>query len=135
MFKNRPDSRAAIILISSTLLLITSHYHRVLGDETLSALVFYFLIPVAIIVVILREDPREFGLRLGVWRKGVLFSLLGIVLMAVVIVGLARVEEFRQYYGSAFLWGGDSSSLPPFGPPRFRSLMRFIVSKNLAKLT
>jgi membrane protease YdiL (CAAX protease family) len=114
VFKNRTDFRAAIILISSTLLLITSHYHRVLGDETLSALVFYFLIPVAIILVILREDPRDFGLRLGAWRKGVSFSLLGIVLMAVVIVGLGQVNEFRQYYASALLRGGDSREFIEF---------------------
>jgi membrane protease YdiL (CAAX protease family) len=107
----KSDLRAAIILISSTLLLIIRYYHTVLGDETISSFVFYFLMPLGIIIFILREDPRDFGLRLGNWRKGVLFSLLGIALMGVVIVGLAQVTEFQQYYGLAAFREPDSRGL------------------------
>jgi membrane protease YdiL (CAAX protease family) len=95
---NRSDRRAAVILITSTLLLVTSRYHTILGDDTLSSFVFYFLIPLGIIVLVLREDPRRYGLSLGDWKKGAILSALGIVFMAVVIAGLARMEEFRSYY-------------------------------------
>jgi membrane protease YdiL (CAAX protease family) len=87
-----------VILITSTLLLVTSRYHTILGDDTLSSFVFYFLIPLGIIVLVLREDPRRYGLSLGDWKKGAILSALGIVFMAVVIAGLARMEEFRSYY-------------------------------------
>jgi membrane protease YdiL (CAAX protease family) len=107
----KSDLRAATILISSTLLLIVRYHHTVLGDETISSFVFYFLIPLGIIIFILREDPRDFGLRLGNWRKGALFSLLGIALMGVVIVGLAQVTEFQQYYGLAAFREPDSRGL------------------------
>lgn len=107
----KSDLRAATILISSTLLLIIRYHHTVLGDETISSFVFYFLIPLGIIIFILREDPRDFGLRLGNWRKGALFSLLGIALMGVVIVGLAQVTEFQQYYGLAASREPDSRGL------------------------
>jgi len=86
------------ILISSTLLLIVGHYHELLGDETLSSFILYFLIPLGVILLLFRDDPRKFGLTWGNWRKGILFCVLGIVLMAVVIGLLARLEEFRQYY-------------------------------------
>jgi membrane protease YdiL (CAAX protease family) len=98
MLRSKSDLRAATILVSSTLLLVASHYHQVLGDETVSSLVFYGLLPLGIIVFVFREDPRAFGLRLGNWRKGALWSLLGIGLMVVVIGGLVRTTEFRQYY-------------------------------------
>jgi membrane protease YdiL (CAAX protease family) len=111
---NKSDLRAATILISSTLLLIVSHYHQVLGDETLTSLVFYGLLPLGIIVFVFREDPRSFGLRLGNWRKGALFSLLGIGLMAVVIAGLAQTTEFRQYYELDTLREADSRALVEF---------------------
>jgi membrane protease YdiL (CAAX protease family) len=114
VLRNKSDLRAAIILISSTLLLIVSHYHRIMGDETVSALVFYGLLPLGIIVLVLREDPRSFGLRLGNWRKGALFSLLGIVLMAMVIAGLAQTPEFRQYYRLDSLREADSRGLAEF---------------------
>jgi len=90
--------RVVTILISSTLLLIVGHYHELLGDETLSSFILYFLIPLGVILLLFRDDPRKFGLTWGNWRKGILFCVLGIVLMAVVIGLLARLEEFRQYY-------------------------------------
>lgn len=111
---DKSDLRAGVILISSTLLLVTSHYHRVLDDDTLSAFVFYFVMPMCIIVLVLREDPRRFGLRLGDWRKGALFTVLGILLMAVVIAGLAQLEEFRSYYG-----------LGSFQAPQGRAVIEF----------
>jgi len=94
----RSDLEAATILISSTLLLVASHYHRILEDDTLSSFVFYFLIPVGIILLVFRENPRRFGLRLGDWRQGALWTVLGVLLMAVVIVGLVQLDEFRSYY-------------------------------------
>jgi membrane protease YdiL (CAAX protease family) len=96
----RADSnlRVAIILIASTLLLIISHYHRLLEDDTLSSFLLYFLIPLGVILLLFRDDPRRFGLTLGNWRKGVFFCVLGIALMAVVIALLAQLEEFQRYY-------------------------------------
>jgi membrane protease YdiL (CAAX protease family) len=108
MMDKRSNLRAAIILISSTLLLILRYHHTILGDDTISSFVFYCVIPLGIIIFVLREDPRDFGLRLGNWRKGALFSLLGIAVMSVVILGLARVTEFQQYYGLAAF--GESGS-------------------------
>jgi membrane protease YdiL (CAAX protease family) len=111
VMNKKSDLRAAIILISSTLLLIIRYHHTLLGDDTISSFVFYFLIPLGIVVFILREDPRDFGLRLGNWRKGALFSLLGIALMGAVIAGLAQVPEFQQYYGLAALGEPDLRGL------------------------
>jgi membrane protease YdiL (CAAX protease family) len=111
MMDKKSNVRAAIILISSTLLLIIRYHHTILGDETISSFVFYCLIPLGIIVFILREDPRDFGLRVGNWKKGALFSLLGIAVMGVVIVGLAQVAEFQQYYGLAAFREPDSRGL------------------------
>jgi membrane protease YdiL (CAAX protease family) len=110
----RTDLRAAIILISSTLLLIGSHYHTLFGDETLSSAVFYLLVPLAIVVLVLRERPREFGLTLGDWRRGLLFSALGIVVMAVVIVGLGRLDEFRLYYARSSFQSGETRGILEF---------------------
>ena len=92
--------RAAAVLISSTMLLILSHYHKLFGDETLSSLIFYFLIPLAIILVLFRDAPQKFGLTFGDSRKGILFCLLGTAFMAVIIALLAQLEEFHQYYRS-----------------------------------
>lgn len=112
----RPNSglRAATILISSTLLLVINHYHTLFGDDTISSFILYFLIPLGIIVLAFREDPRNFGLTLGNWTKGALFSIAGTTLMAVVIAGLVHLEEFRQYYRLAVLGQPDAATLVEF---------------------
>jgi len=114
MTNERSDLRAAIILISSTLLLIGSHYRTLFGDQTISAAVFYFLIPLAIILLGLREDPRGFGLTLGDWRRGLLFCVVGIVVMGVVIAGLAQLNEFRVYYKQGFFADRDLGRMVEF---------------------
>jgi membrane protease YdiL (CAAX protease family) len=108
------ELRAAVILITSTLTLVGSHYHTLWGDETLSALVFYLLIPLGIVLLVFREDPRAYGLHWGDWRRGLLYSAGGIALMAVVIVGLAQVDEFRQYYARSTFAGAQPRELLEF---------------------
>lgn len=112
----RADSnlRAATILISSALLLIISHYHKLFGDETFSSFILYFLVPLGIILLLFRDDPRRFGLTLGNWRKGILFSVFGIALMVVVIVLLAQLEEFQQYYSLAIFEHPQAAKVAEF---------------------
>lgn len=106
--------RAASILISSTLLLVISHYHTLFGDDTVSSFIVYLLIPLGIIVLAFREDPRNFGLTLGNWKRSALFIIAGTALMAVVIAGLAQLDEFRQYYRLAVLEQPDAATLVEF---------------------
>ncbi len=120
MIRANSNAGAATILISSTLLLIISHYHRLFGDETLSSVILYFLIPLGIILVLFREDPRRFGLSLGNWRRGILFCVFGIALMAMVIGLLARLDEFQQYY-----------SLGIFEHPEVAKVVRFALRQGV----
>jgi membrane protease YdiL (CAAX protease family) len=115
--QDRSDLKAVVVLISSTLLLLASHYHVLFGDATLSSLVFFCLVPLGIVVLVLREDPRRYGLRLGNWKKGALFSIAGILLMAVVIVGLARLEEFSSYYKLSAFEERDLQAMMEFALP------------------
>ena len=101
-------------MISSTLLLIISHYHTLFADEALSSLVLYFLIPLGIILLLFRDDPRKFGLTLGDWRKGVVLSISGIAIMAVVIGLLAQLEEFQRYYALGILQDARPEKLVEF---------------------
>jgi membrane protease YdiL (CAAX protease family) len=114
MTAENSNLRVATILISSTLLLILSHYHKLFGDETLSSFIFYFLIPLAIILVLFRDAPQKFGLALGDWRKGIIFCLLGIALMAVMIALLAQLEEFQQYYRSGIFEHPEAAKVVEF---------------------
>jgi membrane protease YdiL (CAAX protease family) len=56
----------------------------------------------ALILLVWREDPRRYGLRLGNWRLGLLVTVGGVVVMAVAIWFLARMPDFKAYYAD---WG------------------------------
>jgi len=114
MTTENSNLRVVTILISSTLLLIVSHHHTLFREETFSSFIFYLLIPVGIILVLFRDDPRKFGLAIGDWRKGLLFCLLGIAVMAVIIALLARLEEFEQYYRSGIFEHPETAKVLEF---------------------
>ena len=91
------DARIAQLVIFSTLLLILAFNNRVL-DQAYDRFFLEFLVPVALIVVLWREDPRRYGLTLGDWRRGLPITIGGIAIMAVVIWIVAQQPDFRLYY-------------------------------------
>lgn len=66
--------------------------------------VLFLLVPLAVVVLGFRDDPRRYGLRLGDWRWGAGLLIAGMVVMLPIILGLSSLEQFRSYYGT----GGGS---------------------------
>jgi membrane protease YdiL (CAAX protease family) len=91
------DARIAQLVVFSTLLLILAFNNHVL-DQAYDRFFLEFLVPVALIVVLWREDPRRYGLTLGDWRRGLPITVAGIAVMAVVIWIVAQQPDFHAYY-------------------------------------
>jgi membrane protease YdiL (CAAX protease family) len=91
------DARIAQIVIVSLTVLILAFNNRVV-DYAYDRFVLEFLVPIAIILVLWREDPRRYGLTLGDWRKGLPITVAGVATMAVVIWIIAQQPDFRVYY-------------------------------------
>ncbi|MBI3286427.1 MAG: CPBP family intramembrane metalloprotease, partial [Chloroflexi bacterium] len=94
----RGDIKTLTVIVGSTLLLVLERYHNLGGNAWISALIFYLIIPLAIIGLVLREDPRRWGMALGDGRKGLLYALGTIAAVAAVIAFVSRLPEFRSYY-------------------------------------
>jgi amino acid transporter len=86
------------VLVASTLLLAFSGYHTLFGNRVLSEFVVYFVVPVGLIVLALRENPLRYGLTLGDWRRGLVYTVGGIALMAIILFVAARMPGFQSYY-------------------------------------
>ena len=95
---SRSDAKTLTVIVGSTLLLLLERNHTLGGNSWISALGFYFVVPLAIIGLMWREDPRRWGLTLGDWRKGLLYTAGTIALVAVLIALVSRRPEFREYY-------------------------------------
>ncbi|MEO8229562.1 MAG: CPBP family intramembrane glutamic endopeptidase [Chloroflexota bacterium] len=107
----RLPARASIAIAMTTLVVLLEHAHDVLprdviggrgaGDmraAALERLVLFGLVALLTILVVFRDDPRRYGLRLGSWRLGLGLAVAGGVLMTPIVLVVARVPEFQAYY-------------------------------------
>jgi len=70
---------------------------RSLRNQAIERFVFFGVIPV-LLLLLLREDPRAYGLRLGDWRRGlVLFGLLSAVSIPAIWI-VASVPDLQAWY-------------------------------------
>lgn len=91
--------KIVVATISTTLLLMVDYYHRITPSKALDRFILYLIIPLFIIIVVLRENPAEYGFRLGDWKAGL--ALTGIVIaFAVPILWLTAKGDpsMQKYY-------------------------------------
>ena len=55
----------------------------------------------AMIVLVLRDHPRRYGVRLGDWRAGIVIGITGAALMTPVVFAVGLLPSFREYYVGA----------------------------------
>jgi membrane protease YdiL (CAAX protease family) len=91
------DARIVQIVSVATIILIIAFNNRFV-EAAYDRFVLEFIIPLAIILLVWREDPRRYGLRLGDWRLGLVVVVLGVAVMTVAIWFLGRLPDFRAYY-------------------------------------
>ena len=66
--------------------------------QSIGRLIVLGAIPLAIVILVLRDRPSRYGLKVGDWRAGVAIALGGALVMTPVVLALARVDAFAQYY-------------------------------------
>jgi membrane protease YdiL (CAAX protease family) len=84
-------------------------YDRNPGMQRLQAidrLVLYALVPLLVIVVVFRDRPARYGLRIGDWKVGAPLALIGCALMTPIVLWFASQPDARAYYAPSW------SSLP-----------------------
>lgn len=100
------DGKITLLIVSSVLLLTVQHYRDLTPWLSVDLLVFCLAVPLIIILVFWKENPASYGLRLGNWKLGLLFTLGGLALMMPILWFVARTPSFQSYYGQLKLpWG------------------------------
>jgi membrane protease YdiL (CAAX protease family) len=112
----RLPQRATIAVLAVAVLLLLDYHGRINGLvdamlgpfgssapdtkrlQSLGRLVVQGGIPLALVVLVLRDRPGRYGLRPGDWRAGLPIAALGCAVMTPVILALARVDLFAAYY-------------------------------------
>lgn len=99
------DWKVVAVTIISTLLLMVDHYHKLTAFKYWDRVFLYLIVPLLIIVVLFRENPIEYGFSLGDWKLGILFTVIGILVMAPVIYYLGSGDASMQKYYEPYLRG------------------------------
>jgi membrane protease YdiL (CAAX protease family) len=93
------------ITIASTLLLMVDYYHKLTQFKYWDRVILYLVIPLAIIIFVFRENPKEYGFGPGDWKAGLIITALGILIMAPVIYYLGSGDESMRAYYQPYLNG------------------------------
>ena len=68
------DWKLVTATIVSTLLLMVDHYHKITAYKYVDRVILYLVIPLLIILILFRENPKEYGFSLGDWKLGLTYT-------------------------------------------------------------
>ena len=92
----KKNGNEAIIVVAATLSITLNRYHPI-QNEWLSPLLYYAVFPILVILIVMRKNPLDFGLRLGsprIWG----FYVFLICLAAAVILYVSSFNSSLQSY-------------------------------------
>lgn len=93
------DLRLTFLVIFSTIVPMLDYYsHRLTGTKAYDRFLLYFVLSMLVIVLLFRESPREYGWRLGNWRRGIGYTVAGCAGMALILWFVARGDGMQNYY-------------------------------------
>ena len=114
------DWKIAILTIVCTLLLLVDHYNYPvlpwtkwisnwdttgLSIKVLDRTLLYFVIPMFFIMLIFRENPKNYGFTFGDWKAGIVITLVAIILIAPILWLVGRGSASMQNYYKPMVTG------------------------------
>ena len=93
------DLKLVLLVVVSTIIPMLDYYgHTITSTKAYDRLIFYFLIPVLIILLLFREPLSAYGFGLGDWRTGLKWTAVSGIAMAVILYFIARTPSMQAYY-------------------------------------
>lgn len=93
------DLKLTLIIIMGVLLPMVDYYnHRITGNKAYDRMILYFIIPMAVVLLLFRDRPADYGFQIGNWRVGLMWTVIGCVVMAVILWFVARTPSMQSFY-------------------------------------
>jgi len=89
--------QAMIVIVVATLVYCLDAYHAPFQNRAWDNLLFFLAIPL-FVIVILRQDPRAWGLGVGLWKWTLGSALIGAAGVAALLLLASRVPALQAYY-------------------------------------
>ena len=91
------NKNEAIIICFATLLLILEHYYPI-WNKWFSSLIYFAVIPLIVIIVLLRRNPLDFGLRIGNPRVWGFHVVLFCLIVFPILYAASSNSSLQNYY-------------------------------------
>ncbi len=93
------DLKLMLFIILATVVPMLDYYdHRLTGHKAYDRVIFYFIIPMLVILLIFHETPADFGFQWGNWRVGLAWTAVAALGMAIILWFIARTPAMQAYY-------------------------------------
>lgn len=93
------DLKVTFLIVLATVVPMLDYYgHKFTSTKAYDRLVWYFIIPMLVILLIFRESPAEYGFKIGKWQTGLAWVLGAGTAMAIILWFVARQPGMMQYY-------------------------------------
>jgi len=93
----RGNGREAVVISSAILFIVLDRYHPVWNDPA-SHLLYYIALPILVIIVLLRKNPLDFGLRPGNVKVWGFYVAVTCLIAAPLLYFSASIPSLRSYY-------------------------------------
>jgi membrane protease YdiL (CAAX protease family) len=92
--------KPTISVIVSTLALVVFNYQAVIPNQMYSGLLLFLILPLLVILFVFREKPARYGMQIGDWRKGLMFTAAGCVFVIVILWIAIDLPGISPYYAA-----------------------------------
>lgn len=87
-----------ILIVGLVTLFLIVYSHHPIGPRWLSSLIYFALLPILTIIVILRRNPLDFGLRLGNYRVWSFHIVVFFIVAFPILYIASRNSSLADYY-------------------------------------
>ena len=88
-----------VVIGFATLFMILHSYHRI-ENFWISSLVYFGILPILTIIILLRKNPLDFGLRIGEYKVWVPYVVIFLVIAVPVLYFASQMSSVQGYYRS-----------------------------------
>ena len=92
------NKKVVIATFVVTTLIMIDHYFKLTPIKELDRLILYLFVPIAVIILVFRDSPRDYGVQFGDWRLGLLITLSSMVILAPILWWATRYSPAMQDY-------------------------------------
>ena len=94
---SKRNYRQIVVICLTVFFLVLNRYHPI-TLEWLGSLLYYMLLPILVIIILLRRNPLDYGLRIGNWRLWGWYVGITAIVAVPVLYAASRFSQLSDYY-------------------------------------